>query len=172
MRAWKKSAQYDPIWPRLAPIGLFGHYWLYKALCGAIWPRLAQFDPVWHHLAMFGPAWPHLALLGHSSIFISKFFKLRIRQGDSKFHNVILLLAQAYQIGPENWNLFFSEAHTSWIRRTCKKLRKKHNHAILRRVSKKILHFPKVWTSLLFSVPYIYATNLFHASVPLEYRTK
>ena len=48
-------------------------------------PRLtpfAPFDPVWHHLAPSGPVWPHLAVLGHSSIFISRYFELRIRHID------------------------------------------------------------------------------------------
>ena len=64
MRSCKKSALYDPIWLRLAPLAL-----------------LAMFVPVRPFLALFGPAWPHLALLGHSSIFISRYIKLWIRQG-------------------------------------------------------------------------------------------
>ena len=78
MRACKKSAPYDPIWPRLAPFGPFGHVSLrrlFLALFGPVWPRVAPFDPVWHHLAPFGPIWPHLALIGHSSISISRYFK-------------------------------------------------------------------------------------------------
>ena len=77
MCACKKSAPYDPIWPRLAPLALLATF-------GPIIPFLAPFDPVWHHLALFGPAWSHLALLGNSSIFISRHFKLRIRQGGKK----------------------------------------------------------------------------------------
>ena len=44
-------------------------------LFGAIWH-------FWHHLAPFGPAWPQLALIGHFSIFISRYFKVPIHQGD------------------------------------------------------------------------------------------
>ena len=65
-------------WPRLAPYDTF---WPFLAPLNPVWPCLAPFGTIWHHLAMFGPAWFHLALLGNSSIFISRYFKLRIRQG-------------------------------------------------------------------------------------------
>ena len=87
MRACKKSAPYDPIWPRLAPFGPFGHFWRrrpFLALFGPfdpVWPRLTLFGTIWHHLALFDPAWPNLALLGHSSISTSRYFKVPIRQG-------------------------------------------------------------------------------------------
>ena len=62
-----------------------GSKFLGKALFGPIWPRSTLFGTIWHNLTLFGPAWPHLALLGHSSIFISRYFKLRIRQGADLF---------------------------------------------------------------------------------------
>ena len=67
MRACKKSAPYDPIWPRLAPLALlatFGHVRHFLALFGPVWPSLAPFDPVCHHFAPFGPAWPYLTPFG------------------------------------------------------------------------------------------------------------
>ena len=87
MCACKKSAPYDPIWPRLAPLALlarFGpirHFLAIFAPFDPIWPRLTLFGTIWHHLVLFDPAWPHLALLGHSSILISRYFKVPIRQG-------------------------------------------------------------------------------------------
>ena len=54
---------------------------IYKSVQMIFLPRLTLFGIIWHHLALFGPAWPHLALLGHFSIFISRYFKLQIRQG-------------------------------------------------------------------------------------------
>ena len=65
MRACKKSAPFDPIWPCLACLAL-----------------LAKFCPIRPFLAFFCPVWPHLALLGHFSIFISRYFELRIRHID------------------------------------------------------------------------------------------
>ena len=87
MRACKKSAQYDPIWPRLAPFGPLatfgsvGPFWPFLAPFDPVWPCFTLFGTIWHHLALFDPAWPHLALLGHSSIFTSRYFKVPIRQG-------------------------------------------------------------------------------------------
>ena len=80
----QKSAPFGPVSP-------FGPTWPHLAVFGPIWPRLTPFDPIWpsltlfvtiwHHFALFGPALPHLALLGHSSILISRYFKVPIRQG-------------------------------------------------------------------------------------------
>ena len=56
MCACKKSAPYDPIWPRLAPLALlarFGPIRLFLDIFGPVCPHLAPFDPVWHHLAPF-----------------------------------------------------------------------------------------------------------------------
>ena len=79
MCACKKSAPYDPIWPRLAPLALLAMFGPVRLFFGPFWPRLTLFDPVWHHLAPFDPTWTHLALLGQSSIFISRCFKVQIR---------------------------------------------------------------------------------------------
>ena len=84
MRACKLSAPFDPIWPHLAPLALlttFGPVRPFLALFCPVWPHLAPFDSVWHHLAPFGPARSHVFLLGHSSILISRYFKVPIRQG-------------------------------------------------------------------------------------------
>ena len=91
MRARKKSAPFDPIWPRLACLALlatFGPVRPFLTSFCPVWPHLALFDSVWHHwhhLAPFGPDWPYLALLGHSSISISRYFKVPICQGDLTF---------------------------------------------------------------------------------------
>ena len=55
MRAWKKSAPYDPIWPRLAPFALL-------AMFGPVRHLLALFDPIWPRLTLFGTIGHHLAL--------------------------------------------------------------------------------------------------------------
>ena len=59
MRACKKSAPYDPIWPRLA----YWPFWPRKALFGPFWPRFTPFGPVLPCLAPFGPVLPRLAPL-------------------------------------------------------------------------------------------------------------
>ena len=84
MHACKKSAPFDPIWPRFARLATFGPerpFWPRFASFDPVWPRLTLLDIIWHHLALFGPDWPHLALLGHCSILISRYFKVPIRQG-------------------------------------------------------------------------------------------
>ena len=84
MRACKKSAPFGLIWPRLARLALLAKFCPLRPFLASffpVWPRLALFDSVWHHLAPFGPDWPHLALLGHSSIWISRYFKVPIRKG-------------------------------------------------------------------------------------------
>ena len=54
MRACKKLAPFDPIWPRLALL----------ATLGPVNPFLARFDLVWPRLTLFGTIWPRFALLG------------------------------------------------------------------------------------------------------------
>ena len=79
MRACKKSAPFDHIWPCLAPFSPFGH----------VWSRKAPFRRVWPRLAMFGPAWPNLALIDRSSL-ISSYIKVRIHWREmDPFHNSI-----------------------------------------------------------------------------------
>ena len=73
--------QFGLVWPLLVLLAPFGPVRPFLSF----FARFTPFDPVWHHLAQFGtirPSLAHLALLGHSSIFISKYFKVPIRQGD------------------------------------------------------------------------------------------
>ena len=88
------------VWPHLALLATFrsvGSFWPFLAPFDPVWPRLTLFGTIWHYLAPFGPAWPLLPLLGHSSIFISRYFKVPIRQGDSEVHQVYKNLTRTYQ---------------------------------------------------------------------------
>ena len=84
MRACKKSAPFDPIWPRLARLALLAPFCpvgpFLASFC-LVWPRFAPFDSFGHHLAPFGPDWTNLAMIEHSSILISRYFKVPIREG-------------------------------------------------------------------------------------------
>ena len=79
-----------PFWPSFAPEGSFCPRF---SLFDPVWTRVTLFGIIWHHLAPFGPDWPHLALFGHSSILISRYFKVPIHQGVVLcFENCYLLL--------------------------------------------------------------------------------
>ena len=63
MCACKKSAPFDPIWPRLARLALLAKFCpvrLFLASFCPVWPSLTLFGIIWHHLAPFCPDWPHL----------------------------------------------------------------------------------------------------------------
>ena len=60
MCARKKSAPFDPIWPRLARLALLATF----GPISCFWPRFALFDPIWPRLTLFGIIWHHLAPLG------------------------------------------------------------------------------------------------------------
>ena len=79
------AAPFDPFWPRLALLATFCPVRPCLASFGPVWPRLARlilFGIIWHHFDPFGLDWPHLALIDHSSILISRYFKVPIRQGE------------------------------------------------------------------------------------------
>ena len=58
MRACKKSAPYDPIWPRLAPLAFlatFGNLRHFLAIFSPVRPRLTLFGTILYRLALLGP---------------------------------------------------------------------------------------------------------------------
>ena len=110
MRARKKSAPSDPIWPRLARLALlatfgpvrsflasfcpvwpnlalfgpfdpFGQVLPHKALFGLVLPSLTPFGPIWLCLASCGTIWPRLAPFSPAWPLVNFDFKVPIRQG-------------------------------------------------------------------------------------------
>ena len=105
----------SPIWPCLACLALLAPFCPvgpFLASFYSVLPRLTLFGIIRHHLAPFGPDLPHLALLGHSSILISRYFKVPIRQGvrnlvPSFMMFLVYTILGPYRHTPENPRISF-----------------------------------------------------------------
>ena len=132
MLACKKSAPFDPIWPRLARLAVLAKFCPVRPFLASFGPGLlclASFGTIWPCLALISPTQPCFATLQFLSQGTLRYFKVPIRQGVEQnnlkqrkvqlkniwANNLFSQINRRNLLGTNEWPLIFQTVSVDWF---------------------------------------------------------